>query len=102
VLSKDSLFSILRIFRISSITYSLPLTILLYYYIKRTFNSVEVVSSPQKAVQSFAINPAEIISLPRLTVPAARGTFTIIILCEHENMIEDSNLQKRRKLVKFL
>jgi len=44
----------------------------------RTFSSVEVVSSPQKAVQSFAINPAEIISLPRLTVPAARGTFKII------------------------
>lgn len=41
----------------------------------RTFNSVEVVSNPQNALQSFAINPAEIISLPRLTVPAASGTY---------------------------
>lgn len=59
VLSKLLLFATFRIFRIPSIT----------------FNSVEVVSNPQNALQSFAINPAEIISLPRLTVPAASGTY---------------------------
>ena len=39
-----------------------------------TDNSVAVVSKPQKAVQSFTIIPAPITSLPRLTVPATRGT----------------------------
>lgn len=39
-----------------------------------TESSVAVVSSPVKAVQSFATRPAPITSLPRLTVPATNGT----------------------------
>lgn len=40
-----------------------------------TDNSVEVVSCPQKAVQSFAANPPAITSLPRFTVPAQSGIY---------------------------
>ena len=36
--------------------------------------TVDVVSSPQKADQSFAHSPAAITSLPLLTVPATTGT----------------------------
>ena len=43
--------------------------------ISRTAISVVVVSRPQNAVQSFAINPADITSLPLLIVPATRGTY---------------------------
>ena len=39
-----------------------------------TWISVEVVSKPQKAVQSFTRRPAPSTSLPRLTVPATSGT----------------------------
>lgn len=39
-----------------------------------TESSVAVVSDPQNAVQSFTVMPAAITSLPRLTVPATRGT----------------------------
>ena len=38
-----------------------------------TDSSVEVVSYPQNAVQSFAANPPPITSLPRFTVPAHSG-----------------------------
>lgn len=38
-----------------------------------TLSSVDVVSRPQNADQSFATSPAPITSLPRLTVPATRG-----------------------------
>ena len=37
--------------------------------------SVAVVSSPQNATQSLTTIPAEITSLPILTVPATRGTW---------------------------
>ena len=36
--------------------------------------SVDVVSCPQNAAQSFATAPAPITSLPRFTVPATTGT----------------------------
>jgi hypothetical protein len=36
--------------------------------------SVEVVSRPQNAVQSFTTKPPPITSLPRFTVPAVTGT----------------------------
>ena len=39
-----------------------------------TDNSVEVVSRPQNAAQSFATKPAAMTSLPRFTVPATNGT----------------------------
>ena len=38
-----------------------------------TLISVDVVSSPQNAVQSFATTPAPSTSDPRLTVPATKG-----------------------------
>ena len=41
--------------------------------------SVEVVSIPQKAVQSFTTKPAPSTSLPRLTVPATNG------ICSNED-----------------
>ena len=40
-----------------------------------TDNSVEVVSYPQNAVQSFASTPLAITSEPLLTVPAQRGIY---------------------------
>lgn len=40
-----------------------------------TLISVEVVSSPQNAVQSFATTPAPSTSDPRLTVPATNGIY---------------------------
>lgn len=40
-----------------------------------TESSVAVVSEPQNAVQSFTVIPAAITSLPRLTVPATKGTW---------------------------
>ena len=39
-----------------------------------TLISVEVVSMPQKALQSFTTMPAPTTSLPRFTVPATSGT----------------------------
>lgn len=39
-----------------------------------TLSSVVVVSRPQKETQSLATRPAPMTSLPRLTVPATRGT----------------------------
>lgn len=39
-----------------------------------TVISVDVVSMPQNAVQSFATTPAPITSEPRFTVPATSGT----------------------------
>jgi|ETNmetMinimDraft_19_1059907.scaffolds.fasta_scaffold01038_2 hypothetical protein len=43
--------------------------------------SVVVVSSPQNALQSFATSPDEMTSLPRFTVPAARGIYTHVMCC---------------------
>ena len=40
-----------------------------------TDNSVDVVSYPQNAVQSFANTPLAMTSLPRFTVPAQRGIY---------------------------
>jgi len=39
-----------------------------------TLISVDVVSIPQNALQSFTTSPAPITSLPRFTVPATKGT----------------------------
>lgn len=41
-----------------------------------TLISVDVVSSPQNAVQSFATTPAPSTSDPRFTVPATNGIWT--------------------------
>lgn len=54
-----------------------------------TSNSVEVVSIPQKAHQSFTTRPAPITSLPRFTVPATRGT------CNKEESSSKSSIDVR-------
>ena len=43
-----------------------------------TDSSVEVVSWPTKAVQSFTTRPPAITSLPRFTVPAQSGIYKIV------------------------
>lgn len=62
---KEDLMSLTIVLELAPPSLKMPSTTLI---------SVEVVSMPQKADQSFTTMPAPITSLPLFTVPATRGT----------------------------
>lgn len=62
-----------------------------------TVNSVDVVSMPQKAHQSFTTIPAATTSLPLFTVPACSYTNTYMLNI-YENMISQSITYNKRHL----